>query len=112
MEKKLTLWQRIAYAHWVAKQNIIFAGKGPLFISAVAIVYLGLILWFFESEIKAIDFSGEHAFSKKYLAIILSMIVLIIASYVTVYIPHFIRAFFDNDEIYRRHFLKYYYHKH
>ena len=76
------------------------------------IFYIGLAFWFFESEIESLMcVSAPHALGKRYFLGIFAVISLFVVSYVTVYIPFFIISFFDKDEVCRKHFLKYHYHK-
>lgn len=114
MEKqKLTFKQRIAYAHWTAKVAFRVPYFGWLMALCAGVIYLGIALWFFDPEIKALrDYSGAHGLGKAYFAILAGLLVIIALSYVTVYIPYFIQAYFDNDQNCRRIFLKYYYQKH
>ena len=113
MEKqKLTLRQRIAYAHWSAKFAFNFPWTGWFWVLVAGIMYIGLAFWFFEPEIESLmEISAPHALGKRYFFGIFAAVSLMIVSYVTVYIPFFIISFFDKDEVMHRHFFKYHYHK-
>lgn len=112
-EQHLTLKQKIAYAHWSAKFTFYFPWTGWFWALVAGICYVGLILWFFEPEIKSLmDISAPHALGKRYFLRMFAALSLVAVSYVTVYIPFFIISFFDKDEDCRKHFLKYHYRKH
>lgn len=113
MERQhLTLWQRIAYAHWSAKSEYDFPCIGWFLVAVAGICYIGLAFWFFEPEIETMMCtSAPHALGKRYFLAVIAIISLLAVSWVTVYIPFFIKSFFDKDEFMRKHFLKNHYRK-
>jgi len=112
-KQHLTLRQMIAYARWSAKFAFDFPWVGWLWVLVAGIIYIGLAFWFFEPEIESLmSTSAPHALGKRYFLCIFAAVLLFAVSYVTVYIPFFIISFFDKDEVCRKHFLRYHYHKH
>lgn len=114
MEKqKLTFRQKVAYAHWSAKVEFDFPHVGYAFMMVAMVIYFGLAFWFFEPEIRSWEhLSGPHALGKAYFYRLGGVLLIVALSYITVYIIYFIQAFFDEDDVCRKHFLKYRYHKH
>lgn len=112
-EKKLTLMQNIAYAHWSAKISFGFPWFAWFLVMVVALIYIGLAFWFFEEEIEIMfEFSGPHALGKRYFSFLLAGLAVYFVSWATIYIGYFMLYFFENDDVSRKHYLKYRYRKH
>lgn len=113
MEKQqLTFRQKTAYAHWSAKQIFLFPCVGELIALFVALIYVGLLFWFFETEIiDLLDFTGAHASAKHFWACFAATIVTVSASFATVYTAFFIASFYERNDAGRRFFMKYEYRK-
>lgn len=108
-KRQLTFKEKVAYSNWSAKLELGFPGIGCFLILIVAVIYLGVVLWFFGPEFYKLHFSGAHAIGKEYFARLFCVLALLASSYVTVYVFYFTMAFFDHDDVCRKHFLKYHY---
>lgn len=110
-KQPLTFRQKIAYAHWSAKTVFSF----PLFFGVwvsilVAMIYVGIILYFFEPQVmQLLTYTGIHALSKTYWSRILACFIALAAGLASVYIFYFVISFFDKNESSRRFFMNFFY---
>ena len=114
MEKqKISLREKWAYAHWSAKEPFGFpVWIGHYFALILAVVYAGLVFWFFEPElIQLMNYHGEHGLGKSYFARLFAIFALIVVGYATAYVLLFLWALIYRNEADYRYFMKYRYKK-
>lgn len=112
-EQKLTLLQKLSYAHWSAKFIFEFPYIGWFMVLIVGLIWTGIALYFFEPELKSLMyFPGVHGLGKTYFAVLIGIAIIFAVSYATVYVIFFIQSLLVENDVDRQHFLKYHYRKH